>query len=77
MRNLHNIKLELDTNDTHRSTYRFISQPWDDDTEIPAESNPEAEFENNTPLQESTDNPESIVENLEQEPDELTFTDQL
>ena len=42
-----------------------------------AESNPEAEFENNTPLQESTENLESIVKNLEQEPDELTFTDQL
>ena len=55
----------------------YVSQPWDDDTEIPAESNPEAEFENNTPLQESTNNSESIVENLEQEPDELTFTDQL
>ena len=55
----------------------YVSQPWDDDTEIPAESNPEAEFENNTPLQESTKNSESIVENLEQEPDELTFTDQL
>ena len=36
-----------------------------------------AEFENNTSLQESTDNSESIVENLEQESDELTFTDQL
>ena len=55
----------------------YVSQPWDDDTEIPAESNPEAEFENNTPLQEPTENLESIVEDLEQEPDELTFTDQL
>ena len=55
----------------------YVSQPWDDDTEIPAESNPGAEVENNTPLQESTDNSESIVENLEQESDELTFTDQL
>ena len=55
----------------------YVSQPWDDDTEIPAASNPEAEFENNTPLQESTNNSESIVENLEQIPDELTFTDQL
>ena len=55
----------------------YVSQPWDDDTEIPAESNPEAEFENNTPLQEPTENIESIVEDLEQEPDELTFTDQL
>ena len=54
-----------------------FSQPWDDDTEIPAESNPGTEVENNTLLQESTDNFESIVENLEQESDELTFTDQL
>ena len=53
----------------------YVSQPWDDDTEIPAESNPGAEIENNTPLQESTDNSASIVENLEQESDELTFTD--
>ena len=32
---------------------------------------------NNTPLQEPTENLESIVEDLEQEPDELTFTDQV
>ena len=55
----------------------YVSQPWDDVTEIPAESNPGAEVENNTPIQESTNNSESIVENLEQESDELTFTNQL
>ena len=39
----------------------YVGQPWDDDTEITAEGNPEAEFENNTPLQEPTENLESIV----------------